>query len=120
MRLEHQPLEYTGTFVHFEDGELGQRLEIENIPSFMKRDLPKVVLPKAQKKKKKISSNETNGGESCAQTSNNNNNKKRAVLIPIDSSGSTEKKDAPSNKKRAVLIPLTSDLTSAKPSAAFM
>ena len=119
MRLEHQPLEYTGTFVHFEDGELGQRLEIENIPSFMKRDLPKVVLPKAQKKKKKISSNETNGGESCAQTSNNNN-KKRAVLMPIDSSGSTEKKDAPSNKKRAVLIPLTSDLTSAKPSAAFM
>ena len=119
MRLEHQPLEYTGTFVHFEDGELGQRLEIENIPSFMKRDLPKVVLPNAQKKKKKISSNETNGGESCAQTSNNNN-KKRAVLMPIDSSGSTEKKDAPSNKKRAVLIPLTSDLTSAKPSAAFM
>ena len=129
------------TFVHFEDGELGERLETQNIPSFMKREFPKVILPKVQKNSCTPSS--LSSGSSSSSSSQN-----RAVLIPLSTEGehdvtttttattTTETTTATtttttttataaatsttSNKKRAVLIPLTTDLTAAKPSAAFM
>ena len=116
------------TFVHFEDGELGERLETQNIPSFMKREFPKVILPKVQK----------NSCTPCSSLSSSSSGKNRAVLIPLSTEGehdvtttttatsTTETTttaaatSTTSNKKRAVLIPLTTDLTAAKPSAAFM
>ena len=96
------------TFVQFEDGELGERLEVEKIPDFMKRPLPKVVLPK-KKKKLDVSTAKKPTGSSTTTTTTTVVN----LVAPRSSSGSD-------NKKRAVLVPLSGDLSAAKPSAAFM
>ena len=105
------------TFVHFEDSELGVRLETEKIPSFMKRALPKVVLPKVVLPKSTTTTTTTTTTTNNTTTEVVHVIKSRPTPVVLSPS---ENENGNLNKKRAVLMTVSSDLTAAKPSAAFM